>query len=202
MCTWVAAARGVLDPGPPPSVRGPSPSLAQTYPRPRGSTGQTAGHLSHTQGSHEGSPFSATRGRRGWQMPVRLQGQKPGLRRTPAAASLRLRGADAGDSPAPRPRSPAPWRPSSHPSASPAAPGMGKCFSGPGLGPCPDKGPSHSPSQPAPVLRLPSSLPQMPSLARLFILTCSSTPLMMSRGSNTFPRDLLIFRPCLSRTME
>lgn len=25
---------------------------------------------------------------------------------------------------------------------------------------------------------------------------------MISRGSSTFPRDLLIFRPCLSRTME
>lgn len=62
--------------------------------------------------------------------------------------------------------------------------------------------PAHSPSQPAPLLRLPSSAPQTPSFARLFILTCSSTPLMMSRGSNTFPRDLLIFRPCPSRTME
>lgn len=43
----------------------PSPSLAQAYLRPHGSTGQIAGHLSHTQGSHEGSPFSAIRGRGG-----------------------------------------------------------------------------------------------------------------------------------------
>lgn len=48
---------------------------------------------------------------------------------------------------------------------------------------------------------LPSS-PLKPPLHQLRILTCSPTPAMISRGSSTFPRDLLIFRPCLSRTME
>lgn len=51
-----------------------------------------------------------------------------------------------------------------------------------------------------PSASLPLSYKPCPS-SGCFVLTCISAPLMMSLGSSTFPRDLLIFRPCLSRTM-
>lgn len=84
-------------------------------------------------------------------MSRQLQGQKLGLCRRPAAMSLRLREADAGDSLVLQLRSPALWSPSSHPSALPAAPGICKDFSGLGQGPCPYKAPSHYPFQLAPL---------------------------------------------------
>lgn len=77
---------------------------------------------------------------------------------------------------------------------------MGEKFTTLSGSPFPYQGPSHWPSQlqpsTSPSLQLPFLYLENP------ILTCSSTPLMMSRGSSTFPRDLLIFRPCLSRTIE
>lgn len=64
-----------------------------------------------------------------------------------------------------------------------------------GLSPSPPRVPPSVPAEGSP------PLPWKPHLHRR-ILTCSPAPAMISRGSSTFPRDLLIFRPCLSRTME
>ena len=66
----------------------------------------------------------------------------------------------------------------------------------------PPTGPPSSSTPTSPSLQLPFLYLENPIPLGPSILTCSSTPLMMSRGSSTFPRDLLIFRPCLSRTME
>ena len=62
----------------------------------------------------------------GWQLPMRLQGQKLGCRGTWWPRARGWDGSDTGDSPVLRPRSPALQGPSSHPSASPAAPGVGE----------------------------------------------------------------------------
>lgn len=58
------------------STQGPSAMpAAKAHPGFHESITQTSGHLSHTQGSHEESPFSASKGRRGGQC---LQGCREG----------------------------------------------------------------------------------------------------------------------------
>lgn len=193
---------GTRSPQPCQPLCAPQQLLVRAYPGPHGNTGQISRHLSHIQESHEGSRFSVTRGRGRLADASEAAGPETWIAEETSGCELEARygrrwghtcaaAAIANSSGSKFPSlsfSCSTWE--VFPSLSPR--------------PSPYKDPIHFPPAPfqAPSLRFPSSPPQTLSPAQLFILTCSSTPVMMSRGSSTFPRDLLIFRPCLSRTME